>query len=349
MSLSLYGQNSGFSRRTRIASFIAVSSLLVCGVAYSDEEVCAHKVLESGMHQGQYNFHFKSWSWRKKSEEYSGDSSGAYLYCNCVKNDSKTNSLFVSWEGVGLKMFIAPGDFGSVVSSFSDSKEGHTQSTLWYGPKPEKIPVDTVVNLASTVPAASPSISVAASNVPQAAAEKKQPLKTFVSAAYPDLQRISSLTGKSVDSLSENDIIAQAEKNPAVLVKFSMTFESTVIYDGDTGKPAAITYHCEYSIPSLFSHAMPPISGLPPALYMKFNNDGVQQAVFHTQQPFALRASWGFHATPDYKGVVKVGTSQLAQENTNMEFLDSSGTHVLVSMPVAFYSQSTESTRVSVR
>jgi len=350
MSLDFHAKNSTFPRRSRAASLLVIASSLLCGAARSDEDVCAHKVLESGMHQGQYNFHYKSWAWRKKADEYSGESDGAYLYCHCVKNDSMANSLFVRWDGVGLKMFIGPGDFGSIVSAYSDSKEGHTQSTLWYGPKPDKIMVDTVVNLASAAPVAAPAVSVPATNT-QASSVKKQPLKTSVSAAYPDLEKIASLTGKPLGALSENDIIAQAEKNPRVLVKFSMDFESSIEYDADTGKPAAIIYHCQYFIPSLMLHglggAFPPDR---PLLYMRFNDSVVQKAVFGSEQPFPLRASWKSPSPPDYEGQIQASTSSLAQKNTTMEFLDSTGTHVLVRMPVAFYTQVTnESTTVSIR
>jgi hypothetical protein len=282
--------------------------------------------LTGNVRSGRYEFEFQSWS--------EGQGRGL-LFCECVRNKSKSAALFVNWAG--LLGFVAGGDVGFVMNPTPSLKKKIVQLPLWYGAVPTRVDVETTVPddqafLRNPGPMGNPIVKAADWRIAQSAASADRSLP-----APPIMvsrSRVSVPARPYGPGWKEADIIQDVEKNPDILRRFDMVFESEPVVNAD-GVVTGIRDDCVYSL------AGP--DRLKTPLSLGFSDASLQQEVFGSPAPHALRldqwtATGPGEARASSSGTrpqANVGVKQLVRRQALMQVM--SGPVVLASVPVTYY------------
>lgn len=192
---------------------------------------------------GDIRFEYKSWSWKHDQ---------SFRLCHCVRNNSN-RGLFVEWQGTSLRGFVKPGGYSYVMIQRPNEKFKTVKSDLWYGARPSKISVNTMVYDSTVV-------------VPKLESSSKMSAPISVLGTV----RVSS----------EGALRQMVAQNPDILQDVKMNFASSV--DPSTGKT---TISCSYAVEASHRGGL----GWGRSSYLiAFSDPMLNLAMFGTKGPVAI-------------------------------------------------------------
>jgi hypothetical protein len=300
----------------------ALIALFLSAVPAAANDRCPDP-MSGSMRVGRYDFEFQSWI---------GDQN---LAVKCVRNKiTSLSPLFVDWDG--MVTFVPVNDVNLVRNPATSAKHKTVRWPLWYGARPAREDVDTIVwdeqaFLGAPPGRRSPGLRVADLSFVQAAGV----LPPFPE-AISSYSRISVPVAAYGPNFRQADIIRNVESNPSILRTFEMAFKSEPLADA-AGNVTGVRDHCTYSLTGRGKEKK--------SLSLRFSDKALQQEVFRSFHPHALsQDQW----TPTGPGearassggtreLVNVGAGQLRRMQADMQVVSSGGS-VLASVPIIYYS-----------
>jgi hypothetical protein len=302
---------------------VAFAIYLAATAAAADETAPCPSPMSGTVHSGRYDFEFQSWSW---------SDAASHRFSNCVRNNSATLPLFVSWAGL-MGFVKESGGMSYVTIPASTDKTLKKQEPLWYGAGPQKLSVETIFpDTDALLDQDNNTGSLFRRVADPASADTSRAGEGSPLVSHAELY-VPVAAFKPGATLAE--IAATVEKSPKILRKFTMQFISRAELGADGGA-TMIVDRCEYQLDGTLQATSD--------IAIRIADDGLQRAMFKSSGPHNLAGDPGrrpghwrfaFEGTEIAPGITP---RQLAESRTRMELVTNRGDVVLASVPVAFYS-----------
>ncbi|MBC9030764.1 hypothetical protein IAG41_00010 [Sphingomonas sp. JC676] len=267
-----------------------------------------------------YEFRYMSRTWRVGNQNRVG---------NCVRNSGR-RGLFIDWRKANLSGFVAPGKTVFSILPSEQSASVAELSPFFYGARPTRIDVETMVPAArpvrsSMVPAMLWDISrgflpVAATADMSPSAEQRSAIQIFV----PMNAAALTLAAKTMD---RRTLIKEIEDHPERLTELVMAFTSTQSISGNG--QVNLTYDCVYRTANQEG-----MEGDPP-FRMRIVDPGFHRLMFGTSDTVGV-GNWEI-TNPEFEAKIEIPVGRAIRlVATRIDIFLGDGTTRIGSIPINY-------------
>ena len=264
-------------RRARAAAIVLIAALASAAAAQraSSAGPCPAQLAGALSNPPAYHFGYQSWVQPR---------GGEYRFTHCVRNLGR-RGLFVDWRDAALVSFVPPGETAYSVLPRPAASGRKRLSPLFYGARPTRTDVQTVLPIAALPPPASerhalwtppPPVRLAASA--QWEAPRLRETRSFGRLFVPSA---AAQQGVAREEIDRRALIERLEARPELLQLFLMDFTNSE----DPGPDGArtISWTCRYRT------GREERGGERAALRIRFADPAFHRAMFLTDAAIAVR------------------------------------------------------------